>query len=167
MTYKKNNLYANNPQRPKLLSQVISQFIRGIPEKSKEKCVIMLNDEEQKFPKDKGIMEQEEYLVEMYGNMLEAEVYKAGHHGSAGSSIQTLVDAVTPLHTVFSAGDDNSFGHPSTRIIRRVERVGSEVWRTDTMGDILMAVKNGEIEINGTPFYVDRETTSTTQRSSK
>ena len=111
--------------------------------------------------------EQEQYLVDIYGDQLDADILKAGHHGSAGSSIQPFIDLVTPAHTVFSAGRDNRFGHPSLRVIRRVERAGSEVWRTDTQGDILMTISEGKIMVNGEQFYVDRQAAQATSSSSR
>jgi competence protein ComEC len=75
---------------------------------------------------------------------LDVDVYKAGHHGSSGSSIQAFVDIVSPSHTIFSAGADNNYGHPSPRVIKRVERAGSKIWRTDINGDIIVTIdKNG------------------------
>lgn len=92
--------------------------------------------------------ELEEYLLRVYPtSTFDVEIYKAGHHGSAGSSIQPFVDAISPLHTVFSAGEGNRYGHPSLRVIKRVERAGSEVWRTDTQGDIRMRVFRDKIEV--------------------
>ncbi len=91
--------------------------------------------------------ELEEYLVESYPDILDVEVLKAGHHGSAGSSIPEMIEKTTPLHTIFSAGLGNKFGHPSLRVIRRVERVGSEVWRTDTQGDILVKTDGEELDV--------------------
>ncbi len=78
----------------------------------------------------------EEYLIAKYGEKLDVEVLKAGHHGSASSSIEPFVQLTSPEHFVVSAGLDNRFGHPSRRVLKRVERVNSTVWRTDTMGDI-------------------------------
>lgn len=93
-------------------------------------------------------IELEEYLLHIYPtSTLDIEVLKAGHHGSAGASSQSFVDAVTPEHTIFSAGRGNSYGHPSLRVIKRVERVGSEVWRTDTQGDVRMRVFRDRIEM--------------------
>lgn len=110
--------------------------------------------------------ELEEYIVATYDEQLHAEVYKASHHGSGGSSIQSLVDVVQPLHTVFSAGRENTFGHPSRRVIRRVERASSTVWRTDTQGDILMSITEGVLSINGTELHVDEHAASTTYSGS-
>lgn len=86
----------------------------------------------------------EYFLVDQYGEYLDADILKGGHHGSAGSSMPEFLEAVSPDHTVFSAGEGNSYGHPSPRAIARVERVGSEVWRTDEDGDVeLVVTENG------------------------
>lgn len=90
----------------------------------------------------------ENYLLSVYPtSTLDVEVLKAGHHGSPGASGQVFIDVVTPEHTIFSAGRGNSYGHPSLRVIRRVERVGSSVWRTDAQGDIRMRVFRDRIEM--------------------
>jgi competence protein ComEC len=93
--------------------------------------------------------ELEEYLLKTYStSTLDVEVYKAGHHGSAGSSIQSFVDVLSPLYTIFSAGKENSYGHPSLRIIRRVERAGSRVRRTDEQGDIRVRMFLDRVEVS-------------------
>ena len=94
--------------------------------------------------------ELEKYLIDVYGDQLNTDFLKAGHHGSAGASSQEFIDMTTPENAVFSCGLDNSFGHPSRRVIKRVERVSSTVWRTDLQGDI--AIEVGEsIEIKNPP----------------
>lgn len=54
----------------------------------------------------------EEYLVQLDGKNLKANVLKAGHHGSRTSSSLLFVGFVSPEHAVFSRGCDNSYGHP-------------------------------------------------------
>ncbi len=94
--------------------------------------------------------ELESYLLQIYGDELDVEVLKAGHHGSSGATSQSWVDTVTPDVTIFSAGKGNSYGHPSLRIIRRVERAGSAVWRTDEDGDISMRLYKDRFLIDNT-----------------
>jgi len=84
--------------------------------------------------------ELEKYLIDVYGDQLDTDLLKAGHHGSAGASSQEFVDMVTPDYTVFSCGLDNPFSHPSLRVLRRLERVSSTIWRTDWQGDIVVEV---------------------------
>lgn len=93
--------------------------------------------------------ELEEYLLGIYGEQLDTDLLKAGHHGSGGSSIQDFVDTATPNETIISCGLGNNFGHPSRRILKRLERVSSTVWRTDLQGDIVVGVgEELQVEIN-------------------
>ena len=43
---------------------------------------------------------------------LDSDVLKVGHHGSRSSSSSEFLEAVSPALVVFSAGQDNRFGHP-------------------------------------------------------
>lgn len=68
---------------------------------------------------------------------LQADVLKAGHHGSKTSSGIQFLQAVDPDYVVISAGKDNPYGHPHYRVVRAVDRVGAELLRTDMMGTIV------------------------------
>jgi len=103
-----------------------------------------------------GETELEEFLLREYGMELDVDILKAGHHGSSSSSIEPFVAVTTPAHVVFSAGRDNSYGHPSARVLKRFERIGSTIWRTDTMGDIVVTVGDDRVMLNGEEFAVDR-----------
>ena len=46
-------------------------------------------------------------MVERWGDLLDAEVDEAGHHGSSTSTTPRFLDAVDPVVTVYSAGDGN------------------------------------------------------------
>lgn len=93
----------------------------------------------------------ETYLVDMYGDMLDVDVLKAGHHGSDTSSIQRFVDTVTPDEVIVSAGAENTFGHPSKRVLKRFERAQARVWRTDTQGDIILKLTTSSIHVTTNP----------------
>lgn len=62
------------------------------------------------------------------------QVLKAGHHGSRGSTGERLLRAVRPTWVVFSVGRNNPYGHPSAEALRRAERSGARIWRTDRDG---------------------------------
>lgn len=97
------------------------------------------------FPGDAEAAE-EKYLVQTYGDALDVEVLKLGHHCSQSSSVPEFLAATTPDQAVCSSGAGNSYGHPSQRVIRRAERIGKKIWRTDLNGDILMAVTKDAIK---------------------
>ncbi len=67
---------------------------------------------------------------------LQANVLKVAHHGSHSSTSDEFLRAVQPKIAVISVGADNDFGHPHLRTLRRLERQGVEIHRTDQEGDI-------------------------------
>ena len=67
---------------------------------------------------------------------LESNVLKVGHHGSSDSNSEEFINAVAPQYAVISAGKDNPYGHPSLRTVKRLERAGARVLRTDMRGDV-------------------------------
>ena len=79
------------------------------------------------------------------GAELESTVLKVGHHGSATSTSQVFLGAVSPSIAVVSAGMDNPYGHPASEVIKRLEdEVGAgNVYRTDLQGDVEV-VSDGE-----------------------
>ncbi len=86
-----------------------------------------------------GDMEQfrENYLLQKYGPAdFRADILKVGHHGSATASGDAFLQAVQPTYATISVGKGNTYGLPSLRVIKKLERVGAEVFRTDEQGDI-------------------------------
>jgi len=69
--------------------------------------------------------------------ILESKILKVGHHGSPGSTGEDFLSAVEPRTAVISVGK-NHYGHPSLRVIKKLERAGAKVLRTDELGDILL-----------------------------
>lgn len=63
------------------------------------------------------------------------ECLVVGHHGSASSTTDYLLDAVTPETAVISVGE-NSYGHPAPETLERLTARGITVLRTDEDGNI-------------------------------
>jgi competence protein ComEC len=82
--------------------------------------------------------ELEKYLVNKHGVQLYSDIVKVGHHGSGGASSEEFLAAVSPVDSIISCGKNNRYGHPSLRVLKKLERAGSKVWRTDEKGDILL-----------------------------
>ena len=85
----------------------------------------------------------EKTLVDRYGSGLQANLYKAGHHGSSTSSSAELLAVVRPQAAVISCGVDNDYGHPHAETLQRLADVGAAIYRTDTMGTITFTYENG------------------------
>lgn len=74
---------------------------------------------------------------------ISADVYKVGHHGSAGSSSETFLEAVGASYGVISVGSENSYGHPNDETLQRLRDNGVQIFRTDEHGTII-AASDGE-----------------------
>lgn len=85
----------------------------------------------------------EQALAERYGPALHAVLFKAGHHGSSTSSGEALLSVVRPQAAAISCGIDNEYGHPNPEALRRLEEIGAEIYRTDTMGTITFTYEDG------------------------
>lgn len=67
--------------------------------------------------------ETEKYLCLKYGNRLKADVLKVGHHGSKTSSTMQFLKCVKPKLALIGVGKNNTFGHPSDVVIKRLENM--------------------------------------------
>ncbi len=98
--------------------------------------VIKLIYGENKFLLAGDASEKIEQMLLAGSDDLKADVLKVAHHGSQYSSSQEFLEEVLPEIAVISVGKDNNFGHPSLRTIKRLERIGAEILRTDQKGTI-------------------------------
>lgn len=79
----------------------------------------------------KGI---EDYLAAAYGEELQSDVLKLGHHGSRTSTSVTFLASVLPSYAVVSAGKGNSYGHPHAEVVENVEAIKSRLLSTAELG---------------------------------
>ncbi|XVL63576.1 MBL fold metallo-hydrolase [Paenibacillus amylolyticus] len=75
------------------------------------------------------------------------DVLKVAHHGSKTSSTEAWLQYWNAKTAVISAGVNNTYGHPNPGVMERLETTGSDIYRTDQMGEVQMRVKDGEIAI--------------------
>ena len=87
-------------------------------------------------------------LVSKNATALDAEVLKAGHHGSRTSTSSSFLNAVTPKIAIISLRSGNSYGHPHQEALDRLSAAGTEqIFRTDVDGTITLTT-------NGSSGYV-------------
>lgn len=89
----------------------------------------------------------ERHLVKQAGETLRSTVLMAPHHGSKSSSSPAFIDAVSPRVVVISAGWRNRFGCPHAAVLRRYEKRGIQVFRTDMNGAVRMRTDGQELVI--------------------
>jgi competence protein ComEC len=68
---------------------------------------------------------------------LNADVLKVGHHGDNGGTSSTFLSRVTPERSIISVGTNDS-GYPSSSLISRLSSIGSSVYRTDKVGNVVI-----------------------------
>jgi competence protein ComEC len=90
----------------------------------------------------------EDQLVALHGGALRAAVLKVGHHGSSTSTGDSLLRAMQPGLALVSAGRRNRYGHPNPGVLRRLERHGVRVVRTDVNGNFIVHVaRDGSVDV--------------------
>lgn len=77
---------------------------------------------------------------------MRCDVLKAGHHGSETSTGEGFLKAVSPEFAVISCGLNNSYGHPSARVVELLEKSAIIYGRTDLSGAICVSSDGKEIK---------------------
>ncbi len=70
----------------------------------------------------------------------EADYLVVGHHGSAYSTGEALLEHINPKCAIISCGY-NSYGHPSEKVLDRLAKKNVVIYRTDQMGTIEIKVR--------------------------
>jgi len=81
------------------------------------------------------------------GDVGDIDVLKVGHHGSAASTDAALAQALSPEVSVASAGEGNSYGHPSRECVDVLEDVGSLFLCTKDVGDVQLLPERGGVRV--------------------
>lgn len=89
----------------------------------------------------------EEELVKIYGDKLKADILKVAHHGSKTSSIAEFLKCVSPKIALIGVGKDNTFGHPNSGVLSRLENINAKIYRTDKLGEIKVTISKNKTSI--------------------
>ena len=87
----------------------------------------------------------EKQILKKYENnlkLLKADILKVAHHGSKTSTTLEFLNAVKPKYSIIGVGKENKFGHPSNITIQNLKKINTEIYRTDTMGEIIIKINN-------------------------
>ncbi len=93
--------------------------------------------------------EGEREMIRYYGNSgrLRADVLKIGHHGSKTSTCEEFLKCVSPKIAVVQVGK-NTYGHPASETLQRLEKQGCMLFRNDWDGAIGLCLKEESIQIH-------------------
>ena len=74
-------------------------------------------------------------------------ILKVSHHGSADQSAG-LIEALNPAIALISVGAGNSYGHPTKKTLDILDRLGSQILRTDEQGSLAVGFDAGSLRIS-------------------
>lgn len=72
------------------------------------------------------------------------DVLKVGHHGSNTSSCEEFLNQVLPEISIISVGEGNSYNHPGEYTLQRLNKIKTQIYRTDERGTIKL-ISDGSI----------------------
>ncbi len=93
---------------------------------------------------DIGIYE-ERLLLERIEDI---DVLKVAHQGSRTSSDLEFLQKANPEHAVISVGK-NSYGHPHSDVVERLQAIGATIWRTDWHSDVRILMDEENVAVRG------------------
>jgi competence protein ComEC len=93
--------------------------------------------------------EAEERFVEYYNenpsgvHLLDCDVLKVAHHGSATSSTMGFLNLIKPEYAVISTGVcHGTYMHPRASALNNLNSLGATIYRTDLQGNILLTINS-------------------------
>lgn len=89
----------------------------------------------------------EQLAEEEIGSELRSDVLKVGHHGSKTSTSEEFLRRVSPQYAYISCGEDNSYGHPHTETLEKLERAEVTVYRADKDGTVIFCTDGKNLEV--------------------
>lgn len=98
------------------------------------------------FTGDAGVKTEGEIMAQH--KQIGAHFLQLGHHGSNTSSDEAFVDAVNPTYAIYSAGANNSYGHPSPEVVDLFGQKNIPMIGTDTHGTITVTTDGKEVTIS-------------------
>lgn len=72
--------------------------------------------------------------------MVDCDVLKVAHHGSDSSTSPEFLSLVKPEYSVISCGLSNKHRHPLKSTLDNLVNCGSEIYRTDLQGTIILTI---------------------------
>lgn len=110
----------------------------AIEPKNNDSLVVRLAYGERSVLLTGDVEKQMEQRMVDEGLVKATDILKVAHHGSRTSTTPGFLDAARPLWAIISAGEANLFHHPHPQVVERLAAFGTEIWRTDTRGQVRM-----------------------------
>jgi competence protein ComEC len=126
--------------RFEVLHPSLTSYQRSLKDNDRS-CVLKITAADRTVLLTGDIERRSEEALLADGAPLAADVLVAPHQGSNTSSTSAFVDAVRPESVIFPVGYRNRFGHPHAAVVDRYRQLGAALYRTDTDGAVLIAIR--------------------------
>jgi beta-lactamase superfamily II metal-dependent hydrolase len=83
---------------------------------------------------------------------IQADVFKAGHHGSSSSNTDMFLRRVQPEIVIISAGLNNKYGHPHKEALERLLKQTDKIYGTWENGTIMVKTDGKSIQVDADEF---------------
>ncbi|WP_404331079.1 MBL fold metallo-hydrolase [Mesobacillus maritimus] len=101
---------------------------------------------------------------------MDADILQLGHHGSSTSTHPTFLSEVSPSVAIYSAGVDNSYGHPHEEVVNRIKSSNINLYGTNVHGTIIVSTDGKDYKVltkkDGTISPISNNKLDTTDGSS-
>ncbi len=74
-------------------------------------------------------------------------VLKAAHHGSRNSTPEDFLDCTSPIYTVISCGENNSYGHPHRELMERLGKQETKILITYETGAVTFTTDGRKVKL--------------------
>ncbi len=85
--------------------------------------------------------------TEILSSVGHVDIYKVSHHGSAYQD-RAFMERLSPLVSLISVGEGNSYGHPAGQTIAALVRLRSKIYRTDKSGGIAITARAHHFKVH-------------------
>lgn len=92
----------------------------------------------------------EEELIRRYGEKLQADVLKVGHHGSYTSTSQSFINVVKPQYAVLSCKGSEYFPHKD--VVEILNKSNVDIFSTAVRGSFAMTLQEGKIIVENAEY---------------
>lgn len=112
-------------------------------------CLVVnlnLADNQFLFTGDINSAQEKKIIQDILALAGKIKILKVAHHGSNYSSSKIFLDAFKPQFAIIEVGK-NHYYHPHPEVLKRLNEIGAQVFRTDTNGTIQFILKDNVLKI--------------------
>ena len=81
------------------------------------------------------------------GMNMKADILQLGHHGSSTSTHPSFLKEINPSIAIYSAGTDNSYGHPHDEVVNLIQNSGVQLYGTDVHGTVIVSTDGTDYKV--------------------